>query len=134
MSGARRSVATGSPWEDSFGYSRVVAIGGRAWVSGTTAASAQRDGGTVPESAAEQTEIALDVALDALQQVGFSASDVVRTRLYLTDLEDAQGVGAVHARVLGAVRPAATLVCVKSLIDRRLKVEVELEAAKAARS
>lgn len=133
MRAERQSVETGSPWERRFGYDRVVALGDHAWVSGTTAASAAAGRDKVPEGAAEQAEIAFSNAIEALKNVGFSAEDVVRTRMFLTDLGDAERVGAVHARVFGEVRPAATLVCVSSLIDRRLKVEVELEAAKGSR-
>ena len=128
MSSARRSVESGADWESRFGYHRAVAVGGSAWVSGTTAASAGEDPSA---DVGVQTEAAFTIALRALGQLGFDRSDVVRTRMYVTDMNDAETVGRVHGSVFEGVNPAATMVAVAALIDPRLRVEVEVEATKA---
>jgi enamine deaminase RidA (YjgF/YER057c/UK114 family) len=98
-------------------------------VSGTTAGSR---GGALDPDAAAQAETAFTIALDALAELGFSATDVVRTRMYVTDVADADAVGRVHGRVFADINPASTLVVVSALVDVALKVEVELEAVTAA--
>jgi enamine deaminase RidA (YjgF/YER057c/UK114 family) len=125
MSGTRRSLSSGASWESRFGYHRAVAVGDRAWVSGTTAASRGRE--PAPD-AGGQAEAAFAIALDALRDLGFTAADVVRTRMYVTDIADAEVVGRVHGRVFDGVNPAATLVAVTALVDPALRVEVEVEA------
>ena len=118
-------------WESRFGYHRAVAVGDHAWVSGTTAAS----GGEKPQArAADQAEAAFVVALEALERLEFGVADVVRTRMYLIDLNDAEDVGQVHARLFGGTNPAASIVVVKSLIAPELSVEVELEAVRGSRA
>ena len=127
MSSSRRSVETGALWENQYGYHRAVALGEQAWVSGTTAASA---GGTPDGDAAAQAEAAFSIALSALQELGFAREDVVRTRMFVTDMGDAEAVGRVHGKVFAGVNPAATMVAVAGLIDPTLLVEIEIEAAK----
>lgn len=98
-------------------------------MSGTTAASA---GAEPPQGAGAQAVAAFGIALDALADLGFGRADVVRTRMYLTDIADADAVGLVHgelfADVLEGAGPAATMVAVTALVDPALVVEVELEA------
>lgn len=121
----RRSVGSQSPWEARYGYRRAVRVGPDAWVSGTTAVS----GGAEPApDASGQAREAFSVALAALAELGMSAHDVVRTRMYVTDVAHADDVGRVHAELFGAVPPVATLVVVAGLIAPRLLVEVELDA------
>ena len=127
MTSSRRSVTSGAEWESRYGYHRAVAVDGRAWVSGTTASSR---GGEPDPDAASQTRTAFAIALESLAQLGFDKSDVVRTRMYVTESGVADLVGSVHGEVFGGVNPAATLVYVSGLIDPLLKVEVELEAVK----
>jgi len=128
MTTGRRSVSSGAEWEARYGYHRAVAVDGRCWVSGTTASS----GGAEPAGdAGGQTEAAFAIALEALAELGFTVRDVVRTRMYVTDIADADAVGRVHGRVFAGVDPAATMVEVSALIDPRLTVEVELEALRA---
>ena len=123
--GGRRSVSSAAPWESRFGYRRAVRIGAEVWVSGTTAAS----GGEEPApDASGQARQAFSLALDALSQLGLAAEDVVRTRMYVTDVAHVDDVGAIHGELFGAVPPAATLVVVAGLVDPRLLVEVELDA------
>lgn len=121
----RRSVGSAAPWESRFGYRRAVRVGDAVWVSGTTAMSW---GAEPAQDAAEQARQAFGVALSALAELGLTAAQVVRTRMYVTDGAHADAVGDVHGELFGAVPPAATLVVVAGLIDPRLLVEVELEA------
>ena len=117
---------SGGPWEDVVGYSRVVRAGDR-WI--TAGCTATIDGvPQCPDDAYGQAIVAFGVALDALVRAGASATDVVRTRMYLVDPTDADAVGRAHAELFGAIRPAATLVVVAALIDPAMRVEVELEA------
>jgi enamine deaminase RidA (YjgF/YER057c/UK114 family) len=127
VSSKRRSVTSGSEWETRYGYHRAVAVGEQAWVSGTTAAS--RGGVPDPDPVA-QTRTAFTIGLEALAELGFDRTEVVRTRMFVTDAATADVVGAVHGEFFGAVKPTATLVCVSGLIDPRLKIEIEIEAVK----
>ena len=131
MTETRRSVATGAEWEARFGYHRAVSLGDRAWVSGTTAASR---GDEPTGDAGAQAVAAFRIGIDALRELEFAATDIVRTRMYITDPSDADIVGEVHGRLFADIWPAATLVCVSGLIDPRLRVEIELEAARAPAS
>ena len=127
MSPDRRLVSSGSPYEARFGYSRAVAVGDSCWVAGTTDAGA--DGISLhPGDAAAQARAAFAIALGALEDAGFAAEDVVRTRMYIVRPDDATAVAGVNGQIFGAIRPASTLVRVAGLIDLSMLVEVELEA------
>jgi enamine deaminase RidA (YjgF/YER057c/UK114 family) len=121
---------SGSPWEGIVGYSRVVVRGDAAWVSGTTSAV----GGVVrhPGDAAGQTREALATIAAALERAGFSLNDVVRTRMFVTDISRWEEVGRVHGEVFGDVRPASTMVQVSALIDPAMLVEIEADAVRGA--
>jgi enamine deaminase RidA (YjgF/YER057c/UK114 family) len=122
-------IGSGGPWEEAVGYSRVVAVGDQAWVSGTTATV---DGVVVhPGDAGAQTRVALAGVATALEQAGFALADVVRTRLYVTDIGRWEEVGRAHGEVFGAIRPAATMVQVAALIEPDMLVEVEADAVRA---
>ena len=121
----RRAVDTGAAWEERYGYRRAIALGDSAWVAGTTAASG---GSSVPVDAQSQARAAFSIGVSALAELGFDVTDVVRTRMYLVDAVDADGVGRVHAEVFAAARPVATMVIVAALVEPTLRVEVELEA------
>ncbi len=125
MTVARRSVGTGSAWESRYGYCRAVAVGDWAFVAGTTASS---EGAAPAPDAAGQARTAFGIALNALTGLGFSTADVVRTRMFLTDIADADEVGRVHGELFGGSNPVATMVAVSALVDASLVVEVELEA------
>lgn len=130
MSGQRRLVSSGSPYEAKYGYSRAVTVGDSCWVAGTT--DAGPDGTSAhPGDAAGQARAAYAIALAALVTAGFRAVDVVRTRMYIVRPEDATAVAAVNGELFGAIRPASTLVRVAGLIDPSMLVEVELEARRA---
>ena len=127
----RRRISSGTEWESQVGYSRAVRVestgGNRVLVSGTTATD---DDGNVcaPGEPAEQTGTALEKVADALREANSGLDDVVRTRLYVTDIEMWEAVGAVHGDAFGDVRPASTLIEVEALIEPELVVEIEAEA------
>jgi enamine deaminase RidA (YjgF/YER057c/UK114 family) len=125
--GDRQRISSGAPFEASFGYCRAVRVGRRIWVSGTT--SFDDDGNVVgPGDPRAQTERILAIIASALAQAGASLNDVVRTRIFTTDISRWEEIGAVHGKVFGDVRPASTLVEVPALIDPELMVEIEAEA------
>jgi len=123
----RRRITSGGPFEAAAGYSRAIVVGGGCWVSGTT--DAGPDGRSLhPGDVAAQARAALAIIKAALAEAGFGLADVVRTRMFVTDMSRAAEVTAVHGEVFGAIRPAATLVEVSRLIDPSLLVEIEAEA------
>jgi enamine deaminase RidA (YjgF/YER057c/UK114 family) len=115
----RRTVSSGSEYESLVGYSRAVRTGPFIAVAGTTGA-----GGDV----AAQTRDALRRIEIALHEAGSSLADVVRTRMYVTDISLWQQVGSVHAEVFGDIRPVSTMVEVSALIGPELLVEIEADA------
>jgi enamine deaminase RidA (YjgF/YER057c/UK114 family) len=121
---------SGTPWESIVGYSRVVVHGDMAWVSGTTATV---DGEVVcPGDAAGQTRQALATLAQALERAGFTVADVVRTRVFVTDISRWEEIGRVHGEVFGDVRPATSMVQVAALIDPAMLVEIEADAVRKA--
>lgn len=118
-------VVSGTYWEEAAGYCRAHRIGARIWVSGTTA-TAGTDRAVAPEDAAAQTTFILDKILGAIDALGASARDVVRTRIYITDAADVDAVSLAHGRVFRDIKPANTLVVVAKLIgDHRVEIEAE---------
>ncbi|MFC7174307.1 RidA family protein [Haloplanus litoreus] len=123
----RERVSSGTEWESAVGYSRAVRAGDTIHVSGTTATDA--DGSVVaPGEPYAQTERAIENVAAALSRLDASISDVVRTRLFVTDIGDWEAVGRAHAEAFGAVRPATSMVQVERLIHPDLAVEVEATA------
>ena len=121
---------SGAPWEGIVGYSRVVVRGEAAWVSGTTAIV---DGTVVhPGDPAAQTRQALTILREALERAGFTLADVVRTRMFVTDISRWEEIGRVHGEFFGDVRPASSMVQVTALIDPALLVEIEVDAVRGA--
>ena len=118
-------IASESPFERNYGFSRAVRKGRRIVVSGT--APVWPDGSCDPDPAAQASRC-LEIIEAALQEAGSGISDVVRTRMFIADRDDADAVGAVHGQVFADVRPAATMVVVAGLLDPRWKVEIEAEA------
>jgi enamine deaminase RidA (YjgF/YER057c/UK114 family) len=121
----RVRVSSGSPFEDAIGFSRAIRVGDRCLVSGT--APVWPDG-TCPEDVTLQAERCFEIIAAALAELGAGLGDVVRTRMYLVDRNDADAVAHAHARACGSARPAATMVVVASLLDPRWRVEIEAEA------
>ena len=123
----RRNISSGAPWEGVVGYSRAVRIGPHIAVAGTTGPGPAYDIGAQTREALRRIEIALN-------QAGAMLSDVVRTRIYVTDISRWREVAAVHSEVFGEIRPAATMVEVAALIAPELLVEIEADAYSASES
>ena len=120
-------VASGSPFEETIGFSRAVRVGDRVIVSGTA------PDGSCAEDAGDQARRCFEIIGEALVSAGASLGQVVRTRMYLVSPADAEAVGSVHGEVFAGTRPAATMVVVAALLDTRWKVEIEAEAIVAGR-
>jgi enamine deaminase RidA (YjgF/YER057c/UK114 family) len=121
----RRLISSGSPFEPTIGFSRAVRVGNRVLVSGT--APVWPDGSCAAD-VESQARRCLEIIEAALAEAGARASDVVRTRMFLTDPDDADTVGQVHGEIFGEIRPAATMVVVAALLDPRWRIEIEAEA------
>ena len=123
----RRNIGSGSAWEPVVGYSRAVRMGSLVFVAGTTAVGA--DGGVVgPGDLYAQTKRALAIIEAALTEVGAALRDVVRTRMFVTDLSRWEEAGRAHGEVFGEIRPATTMVEVSRLIDPAMLIEIEADA------
>lgn len=121
----RQNFSSGAPLEPAVGYSRAVRVGDRVLVAGTAAIWPD---GSVNLEPKTQAERCLQIILAALAEAGARPEDVVRTRIYITDLEYANVVGKAHGAVFGDIRPASSMVVVSALLDPRWKVEIEAEA------
>ncbi|WP_432565640.1 RidA family protein [Kineococcus sp. SYSU DK003] len=122
----RQTISSGGAWEPVVGYSRAVRVGNHVSVAGTTAAAP--DGPVGGDDVAEQTRTCLTRIRAALLEAGASLEDVVRTRMFVTDISRWEEVGRVHGEFLGHVRPASTMVEVSALIEPGLLVEIEADA------
>jgi enamine deaminase RidA (YjgF/YER057c/UK114 family) len=118
----RKNITGGSPFEPIIGFSRAVRVGNTVRVAGTGPVGAEN------EDAAGQTRRIFGIAEKALAEAGASFKDVVRTRMYLTRVEDWEAVGRVHGEFFGNIRPAATMVVVAALLNPNWRVEIELDA------
>lgn len=128
----RQRISSGGPWEDTVGYSRAVRVGRRVYVAGTTAVGP--DGTLVgPGNPAAQTRQAFATIERALRAAGASLSDVVRTRLFVTDISRWEEVARVHGELFRSIRPVATMVEVSRLLEPGMMVEIEVEAEIASR-
>lgn len=123
----RQNISSGTEWETLVGYSRAVRIGSVIEVAGTTAVDEQ--GQVVgPGDSAAQTRYILARIARALAQAGASLGDVIRTRIYVTDISQWEAIGRAHGEVFADIRPAATMVQVAALIRPELLVEIEATA------
>ena len=124
---ARRRVSSGGPWEARFGYSRAIVAGDSCHVSGTT--DAGPDGGSLhPGDPAAQARAVFGIIERALVEAGFGLADVVRTRMYVTEVGNIAPVADVHGEVFGEIRPASAAIVVKALIEPSLLIEIEADA------
>jgi enamine deaminase RidA (YjgF/YER057c/UK114 family) len=121
----RQRISSGSPFEATVGFSRAVRTGDRVAVSGT--APIWPDGSCDPDPE-KQAARCLEIIGEALAEAGARLDDVIRTRMFITDVADAEGVGRAHSAVFGEIQPAASMIVVAGLLDPRWKVEIEAEA------
>ncbi|MBV9668536.1 MAG: RidA family protein [Nitrososphaeraceae archaeon] len=123
----RKNVSSGTQWELALGYSRVVRLGDSVYVSGTTATDKEGHIVGVANPYAQTIQVIKNIQT-ALQAVGASLKDVVRTRMYVTDINNWKKVGQAHAEFFKEIRPASTLVEVSRLINPEILVEMEVHA------
>ena len=123
----RRNISSGAKWEPTVGYSRAVRVGPHVHVAGTTAVDAS---GTLigPGDGYAQTAFILQKIGRALEEAGASFSQVVRTRMFVTDISKFEEYGRAHGEVFGNIRPASTMVEVKALVDPQMLIEIEADA------
>ena len=121
----RKPASGTSPYEALYGFARAHRVGNHVWVSGT--APVEADGSSTSSGAEVQAARCFSIIIDALEELGAGAEDVVRTRMYITDPADADAIGRQHELIFGKVRPAATMVVVAALLrdERRVKIEAE---------
>ncbi len=118
----RQNISGGSPYEPIIGFSRAVRVGNAVYLAGTGPVGAD------DKDVAAQTRRIFAIAAEALSAAGASLNDVLRTRMYLTHVEDWETVGHVHGEFFGAIRPAATMLVVAKLLNPAWRIEMEMDA------
>lgn len=121
----RRRIPPLSPFEEKIGFTRALRVGNRILVSGITATSPD---GTVPPEAGDQADMCFAEIIRHIEALGGTAADVVRVRMYVTNIADADAVSAAFSRALSTTRPTGTLVAIAGLYRPEWKVEIEAEA------
>ncbi len=123
----RHNISTGTPWEPRIGYSRAVRIGSRVIVSGTTAVNERGEIVGVGNPYAQAMKILSSIE-KVLIDAGAQLKDVVRTRIYVTNLDHWEQVGRAHGKIFGEIRPASTIIEVGRMVSKDMLVEIEAEA------
>lgn len=125
----KKLITSGAKWEPIVGYSRAVIVGDVMEIAGTTAS----EGGRVlfPGEPDRQTEYILNLFKNILEENGFSLEHVVRTRIYVTKIEDWEKIGSVHGLFFSKIRPASTMLQVGALVDKEMLVEIEATAIRS---
>lgn len=121
----RNRAMSSSPYEDRYGFCRAIRIGDRIEVAGT--APIPQDGSDPPDSPYGQMILCGRIAIAAIEELGGSHDCVVRTRVYITNSIDSDEIGRAHGELFGLAKPVATMIVVRALLDRRWKVELEVE-------
>ncbi|WP_347924120.1 RidA family protein [Pontimicrobium sp. SW4] len=123
----RKNITTGSPWEDKVGYSRAVQVGNIIEVSGTTATG--KDGVIVGiDDPYLQTKTIIETAKNVLENMGSSLADVVRTRIYTTDISRWEEIGKAHGEYFGNIKPTTSMIGVSAFVSPDMLVEIEFTA------
>ena len=122
----RKNISSGAPWEDIVGYSRAVKVGNQVFVSGTTAVN--ENGEVNSNSVYEQVKFIFQKIESALNQAGAAMSDVVRSRVFTTDISKWEEIGKAHGEIFKTIKPASTMVEIRALISPSILVEIEVDA------
>jgi enamine deaminase RidA (YjgF/YER057c/UK114 family) len=126
----RRRASSASPYEATIGFSRAIRVGDRILVSGT--APVEPDGSSTPGDAEAQAARCLAIVRAAIEELGGTVADIVRTRMFIVDPADGEAVGRAHGVVFADIRPAATMVVAAALLRPEWRVEIEAEAVLGA--
>jgi len=127
VSSDRQNISSGAKWEDIVGYSRAVRVGSRVYLTGTTAIDEQGEIVGLDDGYKQTVQVIRNIER-ALNQAGGGLQNVVRTRMFVTDIGRWEEYGRAHSEFFGAIRPCATMVEVSALIDPRMLIEIEVEA------
>ena len=123
----RQNISSGAKWEDIVGYSRAVRVGSRIYLTGTTAIDEKGERVGIGDAYKQTVRIIQNIER-ALKQAGATLENVVRTRMFVTDIQRWEEYGRAHREFFGNIRPCATMIEVRALIDPQMLIEIEVEA------